>query len=272
MLYLADKPLPAKAALLLNEYQNAVDDKPTFAEKVKAGKDTFSKYNNKTNAAFKAVRENLAEMAGGTIRCNYCEDSNANQVEHIYPKHFYPERCFVWENYCYACGPCNQPKSDLFALLEEATGNEVNLKDLPKDVAPPNGRALLVNPRAEQPLDFLFLDTQNTFRSVPFKEDRAGRRRAEYTIEILGLNSRNHLVRARQIAFGNYKARLFEYVLKKEAGATQTQLKPLIESLKGELHPTVWQEMIRQRSLHPELKDLFSRAPEALEWATIYES
>lgn len=266
MLYLKNKPLTAKAASLLAQYQKAVDDKPTFPEKVKEGKDGFSKYNKKTNAAFKVVRENLAEMSGGTVRCNYCEDSNANQVEHIYPKNFYPEKCFVWENYCYACGPCNQPKSDLFAVFENATGTEVNLKNLPKNTAPPAGQALLVDPRADQPLDYLFLDTQSTFRFVPFKEDVKDKRRAEYTIEILGLNSRNHLVRARQVAFGNYKARLFEYVTKKEAGGTVAQLEPLIESLKGEHHQTVWHEMIRQRSLHPELDDLFNRAPEALTW------
>ena len=266
MLYLKDKPLPVKASSLLAQYQKAVDDMPTFPEKVKEGKDSFSKYNKKTNAAFKVVRENLAEMSGGTIRCNYCEDSNANQVEHIFPKIFYPEKCFVWVNYCYACGPCNQPKSDLFAVFENATGYEVNLKNIPKNTAPPKGQALLVNPRADNPLDFLFLDTQSTFRFVPLKDDGKDMRRAQYTIEILGLNSRNHLVRARQVAFGNFKARLYEYVTKKEAGATAADLNPLIDSLKGEHHQTVWHEMIRQRSLHPELDDLYNSAPEALTW------
>ncbi|WP_158861246.1 HNH endonuclease family protein [Lunatibacter salilacus] len=267
MLYLNDRPLTAKAASLLVQYQKAVDDKPTFSEKTSEGKKLFARYNKKSNDAFKVVRGNLAEMSGGTIRCNYCEDSNANQVEHIYPKNFYPEKCFVWENYCYACGPCNQPKSDKFAIFEDATGNELNLKTIPKDTAPPKGKALLVDPRADEPLEYLFLDTQSTFRFVPFIEDANDYRRAEYTIEILGLNSRNHLVRARKVAFGNFKARLFEYVAKKESGATAAQLNPLIDSLKSEHHQTVWHEMIRQRSLHPELDDLFNRAPEALEWA-----
>lgn len=102
----------------------------------------FLKYNKKTNAAFKVVREKLAEMSGGTVRCNYCEDSNAN----------------------------------------------------------------------------------------------------------------------------NYKARLFEYVTKKEVGTTEAELNPLIDSLKSEHHQTVWYEMIRQRRLHPILDDLFNRAPEALNW------
>jgi len=267
MLFLKNKPLTVEALLLLKQYQKAVDDKPSFPEKVAEGKKLFSGYNKKSNAAFKVVRAHLAEMSGGTIRCNYCEDSNANQVEHIYPKNFYPEKCFVWENYCYACGPCNQPKSDLFAVFEDATGSEVNVKTIPIGTPPPKGKALLVDPRAEKPLDYLFLDTTNTFRFVPFKADVRDFRRAEYTIEILGLNSRNQLVRARKVAFGSFKARLFEYVSKKESGAPVSQLEPLIDSLRSEHHQTVWQEMIRQRSLHDELDDLFRRAPEALTWA-----
>ena len=266
MLYLNDKPLDATASSLLVQYQKAVDDKPSFSEKAAEGKKLFSSYNKKTNKAFKVVRKHLAEMSGGTVRCNYCEDSNANQVEHIYPKNFYPGRCFLWENYCYACGPCNQPKNDLFAVFEDATGTEVNLKTLPENTLPPEGRALLVNPREEEPFEFLFLDTKSTFRFVPFQEDAQGIRRAEYTIEILGLNSRNYLVRARKVAFGNFKARLFEYVAKKEAGAPSSELNPLIESLLAEHHQTVWREMIRQRSLHPELDDLLNRAPEAITW------
>jgi uncharacterized protein (TIGR02646 family) len=266
MLFLKDKPLSEEALLLLREYQKKVDEKPTFPEKVAEGKEKFSSYNKKSNKAFKVVRANLAEMSGGTIRCNYCEDSNANQVEHIYPKNFYPERCFVWENYCYACGPCNQPKSDKFAIFEQSTGDEVNLKNIPKNTPPPIGEALLVDPRADDPLDFLFLDTKSTFRFVPFKEDPKDVRRAQYTIEILGLNSRNHLVRARQVAFDNFKARLFEYVVKMEAGAPAAELNQLIDSLKSEHHQTVWHEMIRQRILHPEVNDLLNRAPEALTW------
>lgn len=266
MLYLKDKALTEKAASLLQQYQKAVDDKPTFSEKVREGKHLFSRYNTKTNAAFKVVRKHLAEMSGGTVRCNYCEDSNANQVEHLYPKSLYPEKCFIWENYCYACGPCNQPKRDRFAVFEQATGKEVHPEDITKSSPLPSGQALLVDPRFENPFDYLFLDTLDTFRFVPFMEEEKSVRRAAYTIEILGLNSRNSLVRARKVAFGNFKARLFEYVAKKERVEFVDELKTLKDSLKREHHQTVWHEMIRQRSLHPELNDLFNRAPEALEW------
>lgn len=266
MLQLKNKSLQTATVDLLQKYQDAVNTKTTFEEKVAEGKRLFSKYNKKTNAAFKEVRGNLAIMSGGTIRCNYCEDSNANQVEHIYPKKHYPEKCFIWINYCYACGPCNQPKSDHFAVFESETGMERDLKDLKKGEQPPLGMALLIDPRIEDPMDFLFLDTKNTFKFVPFSDNGSEKRRAEYTIKILGLNSRNNLVRARKIAFNNYKSRLFEYVIKKEAGSSVAILAPLIDSLKSEHHQTVWNEMIRQRVSHPEINDLLNRATEALFW------
>lgn len=266
MLQLNDKPLPQEVASRLEGYQQEVDAMASFPEKVTTGKELFSRYNKNTNAAFKVVRQILAEMSGGTARCNYCEDSNANQIEHIYPKNFYPEKCFVWKNYCYACGPCNQPKSDRFAVFEEITQQQLDLKDLPKNSPPPAGQALLLDPRAENPLEILFLDTRDTFKFVPFREERIDVLRAEYTIEVLGLNSRGHLVRARAVAFGNFKARLFEYVHKKETGGSEEELIPLMESLKSEHHQTVWHEMIRQRNLHPEIDDLLNRAPEALTW------
>lgn len=243
-----------------------VDDSTTFEEKVYTGKKLFSTYNKKTNPYFKVVRANLAEMSGGTVRCNYCEDSNANQVEHIYPKNFYPEKCFVWENYCFACGPCNQPKSDQFAIYQEGTNVEINLKNLPEFSAPPKGNPLLIDPRKEDPMVFLFLDITDTFKFVPYSSRAEEKRRALYTIDVLGLNSRSYLVRARKNAFYGFRARLYEYVKKKEEGLTSDKLQPLVEALIGDHHQTVWQEMIRQRTNDHELNDLFNVAPEALNW------
>lgn len=266
MLQLKNKRLTTAVTSLLKQYQDAVNAKPTFADRAAEGKKLFSKYNKKTNAAFKVVRTKLSEMSGGTVRCNYCEDSNANQVEHIYPKNFFPDRCFVWKNYCYACGPCNQPKNDKFSIFENGSGLERNLKtDLPAGTKPPAGVALLLDPRIDSPLGFLFLDTKDTFNFVPFSTGN-DKRRAEYTIEILGLNSRSYLVKARKIAFDNFRSRLFEYVHKKEAGVAKNKLAPLIDSFKNEHHQTVWHEMIRQRSLHTEIDELLNSAPEALNW------
>jgi len=101
------------------------------------------------------------------------------------------------------------------------------------------------------------------------------KKKAEYTFnEVLRLNDaeREPLRQARENAYGTYKARLFEYVRKKEAGSEQAKLDKLIEGIKKENHHTVWKEMQRyynknliQRVDH-ELKSLFDRAPESLTW------
>jgi hypothetical protein len=45
MLQLHDKPLTPQAAFLLEEYQQQVDEKISFTEKVAEGKKLFSAYN-----------------------------------------------------------------------------------------------------------------------------------------------------------------------------------------------------------------------------------
>lgn len=268
MLHLSNRPLTPQAASELVQYQQQVDAQPTFPEKVAEAKRLFPQKNKEDNPPFQEVRELLRAMSGATIRCNYCEDSAASEVEHIYPKHFYPEKCFVWENYCYACGPCNRPKGNNFAVFEAATSLEKNLKtDIPADSPPPPGQALLIDPRTEDPLKFLFLDTINTFYFTPSPNlSPNDKRRAEFTIKLLGLNTRTHLVRARKNAFVNFKARLFEYVSKKESGTPPASLIDLEVSFRSEQHQTVWREMIRQRTFHREIDDLLNRAPEALHW------
>ena len=90
------------------------------------------------------------------------------------------------------------------------------------------------------------------------------RERTDFTIDTLKLN-RDVLLQARATAFGSYRARLHEYVSMREAGATEG-IDRLVDSLKAMPHATVWAEMKRQHSFMPDLAELFSRAPEALDW------
>ena len=48
----------------------------------------------------------------------YCEDSVGDEVEHHRPKNLYPDHTFLWDNYLYACGPCNGPKNNRFAVFD----------------------------------------------------------------------------------------------------------------------------------------------------------
>ena len=269
MIQLQVLPLNDRSAGYLNRWQQEIDGLPTYEERVATGKDKFGSRNSNDNATFRHVKEVLTKMCQGPRRCGYCEDSVADEVEHIKPKDLYPEAVFSWDNYLYACGPCNGPKNNRFAVLAgqpEALLDVTRGKDEPV-VPPAAGEPALINPRVEDPLRFLFLDLLNTFAFTPaLGLSPAEKLRAEYTIEVLRLNARDYLVDARRTAFGTYRARLVEYVGEKQAGASQTDLQRRRDELLKVGHQTVWREMQRQQALYPPLEHLFAAAPEALAW------
>ena len=194
----------------LAEYQKDVDEKCSYPEQVEAAKTLFKRRNRKEDRTFAAVRKELADLCSGSRRCMYCEDSLADEVEHFRPKDLYPEVVFAWMNYLYACGPCNRGKNSKFVVID-GTGAFVDVTRPRKApvVRPASGDAALIDPRRENPLDFLMLDLRGTFEFTPIADaGTQDHERARYTIEVLGLNDRDFLVEAREIAFENYRALL----------------------------------------------------------------
>lgn len=262
----------------LKEFQSEINKLATFEERSNKAKEFFSKKNTKANKVFQEVKKCLTEMCNSTRRCVYCESSLADEVEHIYPKDLFPEKCFDWDNYVYACGPCNGPKNNKFALFKESDGNfvEVNPPKGTPSSEPPKGEAVLINGRVENPLDFAILDLAGSFMFYPLPDlDEKGKKRVDYTYnEVLRLNDaeREPIRQARENAFENYCSRLFKYVAKKRTNSSQAFLDKIIDGIKKESHPTVWKEMQRYYTsgkldiINLELKELFDYAPEALTW------
>lgn len=269
MIRLPDVELPEQTQEGLRGLQAEVDGEPAYPEQVAAAKDLFKRRNTRTNPTFRVVRSKLDDMCAGARRCCYCEDSTADEVEHIRPKDLYPELAFVWNNYLYACGPCNGPKGNRYAVFDRATGEVVPVNRGRNDpVEPPtDGDPVLIDPRSEDPLEYMELDLLETFRFVPIAEEgEPGHERATYTIEVLRLNDRDILSAARASEFASYRARLREYRGRKTEGAPDDELKRLADGVRNMPHPTVWAEMKRQRELHPTLAELFAACPEALDW------
>lgn len=234
-------------------------------------------------------------MSMGVELCAYCENNEATDIEHIFPKKHYPDKCFVWANYVMACGNCNtRYKSDRFSLFVPfGTSTAINATP-PKGQyrKPENTDALFINPRKEDPMAFMKLGLR--FQQYLFVETAAaGTRdflRAQYTIALLGLNKREPLRVARQSAAKFYFNRFQKYV--NLGGATNHQeiedifaddfhsvdrtrtaaseRRRIRAVLKKEIvqhhHPTVWKEMIRQRAILPRTNALLALAPEALSW------
>lgn len=262
MIQMNSVSLPKDTIAHLKEKQDLVDGEADYATKVAKGK---SLWDRKSKSHFTIIRRTLEEMCVGKRRCNYCEDSAADEVEHIEPKDMYPEKVFVWSNYLFACSLCNGPKNNQFAVFDNA-GNVVNVaRKRDEPVIPPFvGEHLFINPRSENPLEFLMLDLKTfLFVAIPTISVK-NKKRAEYTYTTLGLNSRDYLVEARKEAFGTYLDSLQLYVRRKDEGAPEPELVHRKQELHARHHPTVWQEMKRWHKFYPQLDTLFTKAPELL--------
>jgi len=269
MIRLRSVQLPPTAITNLQNWQQLVDKKTSYEDQVAAAKVDFAKRNKKSNKTFQMVKAALVKMCSGARRCVYCEDSFADEVEHIKPKDLYPAEAFSWSNYVYACGPCNGPKNNQFAVISATNSMLVNVTRAPKSpVVPPEaGEPALINPRWENALKFIELDLVDTFFFLPTKKvGTKDYQRAEYTSEVLRLNDREALRVARKEAYDSYVARLDQYIRRRDAGSSKKELGRLVRALKRMQHPTVWKEIKRQYPYISELNALFVQAPEAKKW------
>ena len=268
MIQLEQLALSSGTLKSLKRYQTEIDSESDFPSKVEKAKGIWP--SRSRNQPFNEVKQKLTRMCAGARRCCYCEDSVADEVEHIFPKSLYPEKTFIWENYLYACGPCNGPKNNKFSVFDSISQDIIDVTPEKDEVpsSPLVGNPVLINPREENPLDYLFLDLVNTFHFVEWPDDPSTQeyQRASFTIDILRLNTRDYLTQARKEAYSDYRARLIEYIQRRDSGAPKTELNNMIEGILTKQHPTVWEEMKRQNDKIPELKGLFEQVPEALNW------
>lgn len=281
MLKIANRPLSQDVVDVLAGLQDGVLQAPDYATQVEAAKVAWkAKTSTKVKeAAFKAIRDNLAKMSIGSVRCAYCEDSLADEIEHILPKTLFPEYAFVWANYLFACGPCNGPKSNRYGAVHGDAVVEFIRAAKDPIVAPEIGVHALIDPRTEDPLDFLDLDIggttpdgatiDGTFEFLPaYGLAPSDAARASYTIGVLGLN-REVMRVARLNAFGGFRARLREYVAERAAGADDRRLTHLKRDLLATPHLTVFAEMRRQRATLPEIDALIRDAAEVIDWSLV---
>ena len=262
MIRIPERRLASDLEGVLGEHQARVNAVPDYAERVTAAQRAWE---NKSRERFRPIRAALTEMCSGEDRCMYCEDSGADEIEHVRPKSLYPEQTFVWENYLYACGRCNGPKSNSFSVVASKRREVFTIeRKHGEPVAPPEpGSMLLIDPRREDPLRFLRLELASPFHFHAIASRgclaRAG---AAYTIQVLCLNGRDTLLLRRGHAYGSYVARLKQYVSEVDPG----QRGRMAAALQRQDHPTVWREMQRQHRTIDDLRALFEQAPEALTW------
>lgn len=251
----------------LKSCQLKVDSGTTYEERMSLAKKFWNSLSRSSNPSFSPIRELLGQMQGSLQRCAYCEDSLGHQIEHVYPKTLFPSQVFNWDNFLHACGSCNGAKLAQFSIFLNTGGIlELNSRKPPTD-EPLASNSLLIDPRIENPLDFMILDLCDTFHFVPtgYFENRA-----QYTIETLQLNLRSGLVESRRTALALYKSSFKEYDIAKNNNEPIDKLSMIARRISSEMsHRTIWEEIKRQylkASWLVEFKQLFANHPEALNW------
>lgn len=278
----------------LQKLQGEIDSLPTYKAQVKQAKILWQnkKKTSPQKAAFNRVEKELQKIAvGANSYCNYCETNEGTTIEHIYPRGLFPNKTFVWENFLWTCKQCNgKHKISQFQIFKNPNSSEIiNLVKDYNFVPPLNEDAVFINPRLENPLDYLQLDLESgLFQNKESNSTTRAYKRADYTIETLQLNTRKDLLDNRQKAYQNYQRLLQQYIdiqkstspeeliaifslsnnakrapWEKQKKLAQLELQTL---LLNQAHPTVWKEMQRQMASIPFLKKLFQQAPEASDW------
>lgn len=247
-------------------WQDAVNAEADYPARVAKAKASWKSHRD--SRTMQDVAVSLEQMCCGGRRCAYCEDSLADEVEHIWPKSLYPALVFDWLNYLYACGSCNLKKGASFAVYPAASGTWrcVSRKKRDPVIEPTSGEMVFIDPRCEDPRDFFTMDLRGSFR-ICIQSGLTGRarERAKYTLEQLPLNS-DPLRKQRRNAYRHYVSELQHYIRGCEHNKTARQLRKHRLALADFAHQTVWFEMKRQQAKIPELAALFARAPESLGW------
>ncbi len=299
MIKLPSNQVSIEAQRHLGSKQQEIDNRIGFVEKVQKAKSLWDNKNGSQigKKIFAEIKQELSAMCPGVRLCAYCEQNEASDIEHVFPKKHYPEKTFDWENYLLACRHCNTDyKADRSKVFNPS--GSTNVHELHSgsaiSVAPPNDDALFINQRKEDPLDYLELDLVNRLFIFTEKHPSGTREyeRANYTKELLELNVRDTLVEGRKLAARFYLHRLQLYVAVKTATSLpeletvigsnieweqinrqdlfQAQQANILQNIKHSIltyaHPTVWKEMLRQSKHLPKTNQFIQQAPEVLMW------
>ena len=297
MIQLATKDISEASQDVLKSLQKAVADETNFTLKAKKAKDLWnSKSSSKLKKkCFNEIKDTLEGMCVSVQICNYCEQSEANDIEHIHPKSFFPNLTFKWTNYLLACKQCNSgEKLDKCYIID----NQNTAHVLPRGIEPLVGPIAFINPRLEDPNKFMLLDLGSNgiegtweYMLVPGLSP-LDIHKAKKTIDILNLNSRVPLIHARKNAAIFYFERIDRLVKILETNSMDELRKILTpydkeginlslslddnkniiksgyrRDIQTHQHPSVWYSIKEiQSKIDIQWKNFFVKIPEALNW------
>lgn len=289
MIRLSHRTLPDTQQQVLTDLQSIINSEADFAAKQAKAKALWqSKGNAVGKRAFVKITEQLYDLCVYVGVCNYCEQNEGNDIEHIYPKSFFPEYTFIWENYILACKQCNSAyKLDKCYVLDAAD----NLVFVNRGEKPATKQIAMINPRIEDPAALMMLDL-STYQFILLPNlSTTNSQKTKATLKILELNERDTLLAARKSAVRHYYDSLDRLIRILDADtltALQAALSPYddrfdfskpMDKLKSDIkksyqqyistyqHPSVWLAIkVVGSKTNPRWQQLFERFPEALNW------
>jgi uncharacterized protein (TIGR02646 family) len=294
MLQLAsNQTLTAATQAELTRLQTKINSKVSFADKAAKAQSLWESKNSANGsavkkAAFIEIRKKLASMCVSVGICNYCEQSEANDIEHIYPKSFFPIFAFLWTNYLLACKQCNSAfKLDKCFVVDGSGTIHITVRGQ----EPTHSTIAFINPRIENPADYMIMNTQNFEFEILDGLSTTDYNKADKTIEILALNTRDTLIATRRAAaiyfyqrielldrllnvetIGQLHHLLTPYDAYLDNNKTLTQLKADIKTgfkkdIRQHGHPSVWAAIkLVDSKVTPKWMTLFQQLPEVLTW------
>ena len=150
-------------------------------------------------ASWREIRGKLSRARPIGTRCHYCELDRPRDIDHVYPLSVYPDEAFDYANYVYSCVICNQNrKRERCSHVVDDEIRELGHFCRVDDELPVGVRGL-INPRTEDPLEFMEIDIETGALILIPQLNSTKRLRAEYTIDVLNLNEPN-LARDRRSA------------------------------------------------------------------------
>ncbi len=197
MYKLNEKTLENAQQSKLDSLQQKVNHETSFSAKVSKAQTLWDSKSSSQEGkkVFEVITQTLSEMCLSVKTCNYCEQNEANDIEHIFPKSFFPEKAFIWENYLLACKQCNSGyKLDKCFVIDDKD----NIIFVERGTEPAHKTMAFIDPRTEDPNHFLLLNTQTWTFEIKDSLSKTNQHKAEKTLEILQLNDRDYLKEGRK--------------------------------------------------------------------------
>lgn len=121
---------------------------------VSSADDARSSWNRyRGSAQAREIIRLLKDAAGVRMRCFYCSDSLAADVDHFVPISVNFKNAFSWRNFIWVCPVCNRCKGKRFPL------------------DPTTASPLLINPTREDPWIYFILDTDTGVLAPRYRVD-----------------------------------------------------------------------------------------------------